>query len=319
MTALEQHIRELDVIFQNPDRYEAHRQAAPVLDRMARNPLIMHDVIRKNLMSDNLFTSKKTAPVIGFDIEIKRNYTFSAHCFFPLPNRAKNISHNWIHHHDHSLLTTINAFGEEGYFSYLFNTDYKYDPQTKRASNLHIEKEFTHSLYNIEFCDAFVPHVVFWPPTLTITYALWSFDHVPKFNAIRDSSFFQAIKGPLKKLIGIFKVEKALDVETETEDRQFAPEGDHFVCVGNKQYAIADNANYLQNLFYILQETGFKDEAFLGNLKMRAQAKERADVVNWIEKLLNGVQIEDLYDPAQLNTPGINFSREAVMAASNSN
>ncbi len=316
MALLESYISQLDKIFKNQSRHASHKIAAPLVLEMCKNKAILYEIIRNNLVDDKLFTNQQHGPVIGFDIVIQRDYTFSAHAFFPVPNRADNISHNWIHHHDHSLLTTGNAFGEKGYKSMLFNMDYHLDPTTKKVTNLKVTKEFSHPLHNIEFIDAFEPHVVYLPSALTITYALWSFDYLPKLDLLRSNPLIKLFKSPLKKIINIFKIEKALAVETETDDRQFATENGEFVCVGNLQYIPTSNATYLQNLFYLLQQVKFDDAIFLSELKKRAAAKGRNDVVELIDKLMNGIPINDEMDYNQFNSKGMNFTYESVLEAS---
>ena len=133
---LQDYIAKLDSIFEGKDRYVSHKEAAPVLLAMAKDISILHEIISNNLEDIKILGMKKQGPVINFDIIIRRNYTFSAHCFMPLPDRAVNMSHNWIHHHDHSLLTSVNVFGNTGYNSLLFEKEYQYDSQTQKVTKL---------------------------------------------------------------------------------------------------------------------------------------------------------------------------------------
>lgn len=312
---LQDYIAKLDQIFSGKDRYESHKAAAPVLLEMAKNISILHEIVTNNLNDDKILGLKKQGPVLNFDIINRRNYTFSAHCFMPLPDRAVNISHNWIHHHDHSLLTSVNAFGKIGYNSLLFNKDYKYDASTQKVTNLKVVKDFYHPLYNVEFVDSFVPHVVLLPPTLTITFALWSFDYLPKNEGIRSNPLLQALKGPIKKIINLFGASEALQIETETQNRQFAAMNGEIVCVGNKLYPYSTIEDYMQNIFYVLQEIGYRDETALESLRVRAELVNRDDIAVWIKKLLQGEKIEDHVDPLFINVPGINFTKEAILEA----
>ena len=312
---LENYIEELDQIFSGPDRYESHKKAAPVLLAMAKDISILHEVVTNNLNDDKILNLKKQGPVINFDIVIRRNYTFSAHCFMPLPDRAVNMSHNWIHHHDHSLLTSANAFGKVGYNSMLFNKDYTYNEETKKVSNLRVEKDFFHPLHNVEFIDSFIPHVVLLPPALTITYALWSFDYVPKNDGLRSNPILQALKEPIKKVISLFGASEVLQIEEETQNRQFAAVDGEIICVGNKQYPTSSREDYMQNIFYVLQEIGYKNAAVLEILKARAALLNRKDILPLVSKLLNGEMIEDFMDPSFINVYGLNFSKEAILDA----
>jgi hypothetical protein len=312
---LENYIAQLDHIFSGKDRYQSHKEAAPVLLAMAKNPAVLHEIVSNNLNDDKILGLKKQGPVLNFDIINKRNYTFSAHCFMPLPDRAVDVSHNWIHHHDHSLLTSVNAFGNIGYNSLLFNKDYSLHASTQKVTNLKIVKDFYHPLYNVEFVDSFVPHVVFLPPTLTITFALWSFDYLPKNEGIRSNPILQALKGPIKGIINFFGASQALQIETETQNRQFAAINGEIVCVGNKLYPYSSSEDYMQNIFYVLQEIGYRHEPTLESLKIRAENDRRKDIAIWIDKLLHGEKIEDHVDPIFMNVPGINFTKDAIVEA----
>jgi hypothetical protein len=316
MMKLQAYISQLDNCFDLNDRYESHKQAAPILLAMAKDRSILYEIISNNIVSDKTFTLKKQGPVIGFDIVIKRNYTFSAHCFFPLPDRAEDVSHNWIHHHDHSLLTSVNAFGDKGYSSFLFNKDYKYDEANNKITNLKIEREFNHPLHNVEFIDAFIPHVVFLPEDLMITYALWSFDYVIKADWIRSNPIAQAFKTPIKKLISLFGAMEKMQIEVETDNRQFAPTEGGFRCMFNKLYPYGSNENYLQNLFYVLQKVGYNEVEALEKLNQLSLNKNRKDVSEWINKLKSNETINDHYDPIYQNIDGLNFTKAAVRAAS---
>lgn len=312
---LQDYITKLDSIFEGKDRYVSHKEAAPVLLAMAKDISILHEVISNNLEDIKILGMKKQGPVINFDIIIRRNYTFSAHCFMPLPDRAVNISHNWIHHHDHSLLTSVNVFGNTGYNSLLFEKEYQYDSQTQKVTKLKIAKDFYHPLHNVEFIDAFIPHVVLLPPTLTITYALWSFDYVPKNDTLRSNPILQALKGPIKKVISLFGASEALQIEEETQNRQFAAINNEIVCVGNKLYPYSTIEDYMQNVFYVMQEVGYQNETSLEVLKKNAKTLHRTDIDAWISKLQNHETIEDHMDPSFMNVHGLNFSKEAIINA----
>jgi hypothetical protein len=308
-------LEQLNSIFKRTFGHEAHKEVAIVLENMSRNKEVLFEIIRENLKKEDLFTQKKLGPAMVLDIMTTRNYVLSGHIFFPVPSRQTNLAHNWIHHHDHSLLTTVNAFGEKGYRSFTFNKDFKYDRINNIVTNLHINKDFQHPIHNVEFVDAFEPHVVFLPGTVTITYALWSFDYKPKYDKLRSSKLFQAFKKPLKKIALLFYTPEELTVEEESNERQFVPEGDHFVNVGNILYTLSDNENLMQNLFYVLQEVGFKDATALEQLRLRAQRLNRTDVLTWIEKLLNNEPIADNFDPNHLLTKGLSFPLEDVVKA----
>ena len=301
-----------DELFEKNSITEAHQKAMPILKIMVDESHILHGVLAKLLLSDCFFKNKRNGPVISFNFETRQNYYLRVNCFFPLPDRSNNIFHNWIHHHESRTLTTINAFGDEGYKGIEFEKNISHDPLLNRTK-LTIKKEFTHLLYNIEHIPSFVPHVVFIPPSLTITSALWSRNSKVS-NVLRHPKLQQISKAPLKKLIRYLGAKKLL-VNKHFHQRQFAPKGTYFTCVGEALYSPSTNANYVLNIFYILQQIGFDNLFLLQSLRNKAICLGRLDLVYLINKYQRNEIINDCYDFAHIETPKINFTREAVIKA----
>jgi hypothetical protein len=304
----------LDELFEKNEPEEAHQKAIPLLKKMVNDPQVLHEALAEALSSDSFFSNSRNGPVIGFNFQTRQHYCLRINCFFPLPDRSNNISHNWIHHHESRILTTINAFGDEGYNSIEFHKNISHDPLSNHVK-LTIKKEFTHKRYNIEHIPPFVPHVVFIPPSLTITYALWS-RNSKIAKVLRHPKLQQISKASLKKLIHRLGAKKLVDrilVNKHFHLRQFAPNDTYFTSVGEVLYSPSTNANYVQNTFYILQQVEFNNPYLLQTLQKKAMRLGRLDVVHLVNKYQRNETINDCYDLAHIETPNINFTREAVI------
>jgi hypothetical protein len=304
-------------IFKNSDHYQSHDNMRCVLTEMAQDETFFDAMVKFNFNNIDFLKRNQKIPVIDFNIASERQFTLSAHCWLPWKDRAINRSANWIHHHDNSLLTSINSYGNNiGYHSFNFNTDYEIDESTNEVYNLKVTKEFHHPYLNIEFCDVYVPHVVYKPADLMITYALWSYDKPVLMDGLRSNPIVQAIKKPAKKIINMIKAEKMLEIETETDHRQFAPnEKGGFSCVGNIQYPESTNENFIHNSIWILKETGYKNEKYLNELKAKFNLINISNHNHLIDNILNNTAFDLVEAPNHINNKGINFSIESLIAA----
>ena len=281
---------------------------------MAQDREILFEAFDLAMHSSDFFRQERNGPVLAARLFENKHFSLLMHCFLPLPNRTDNVSHNWIHHHDNNVLTSANAFGGEGYRSILFDRSYDYDKGTRQA-RLYFDREFQHQLHNVETLDAYVPHVIFIPSELTITFAVWSTMGSPQNPAHHRSRAGRLFKRTVERVGRSLRIHSLIRRAVQTQNRQFAPDGDHFVCVGNRPYAASSNHNFVHNFFYALQQTGYHKTNSLDQLSANASRRGRSDTVDLIKRLLANEPIEDRYEPGHLNTPDVNFSREAVLAA----
>ena len=233
--------------------------------------------------------------------------------FYPLPDRRRDVSHNWIHHHGERILSTVNTHGIAGYDSMLFD---KVAPPYGGSKDyqLRISKEYSHTLHNLELIPALVPHVVFIPDNLTLTLTIWSPERFG-IESLRGMFWAQKLKKSLSGVAGKVNLKRPVKAVVRNSARQFAPVGNTFRNVGHLEYSPSVNSTVMQNIFYLLGQVNFTDESVLQTIKNVATERKRVDVIDLVNKYLAGEIIPDLYDPAHLNTPGINFSRDAIRQA----
>ena len=307
------HLAALKRAFRTSDRYAAHRSAAPILVEMAKDRRVLHAVARQAVRDPAYLQRVRTHALMGFDIEETADFTLVANCFLPLPDRAADISSECIHHHGTLMLSTVAAFGD-GYESMVFKQGFHVDPGTGRT-RMQVEKLYRNELYNVEFIDARTPHIVFFPPRLSITYALWSANQRIPFARLRRSRALQYFKHPIIRVIRALGASKAMAVNV-VEDLDFSLEGDGLYVLHERLYGYTNgtNANFIQNVFHILQQIGFDDRPLLEQLKARCVAAH-PQAVRWIDALLSGEPIPDAFEPAHVNIAKINLRKQDILAA----
>ncbi len=311
-TNLSAGIEKLKKLFRDNDYREAHQKAKEVMLAMAKNENVLFDIIRKNLSQPGFFLQKRINPVIAFEIEKNKDFSITAHCWMPLPDRDTNITHQSVHHHGRLLLTSVSPLGE-GYESVIFKKGYELDKAAGLAK-MNIEKIYKNPKNNIEFIDSNTPHVVFYPNDFSITYAMWSYDKKDgAIASLRQSKFIQANKKAIGKVLNGLGLSKKVGVNT-VEYFDFYPDGQHLHAMQDRvMYPVGSNENFVHNVFYILQKVRFSDTEFIRNLADKLPAEEKAVVETPMKKFLNGESLNDVFDPAHLNIPKINFGKEELL------
>jgi hypothetical protein len=311
---LDTYIEKLKSVFRTNDYRIAHAKSKYILLEMAKDNSVLFEIIKRNLSSPGFFSKKRINPVIAFDIEKNKDFSITAHCWMPLPDRATNISHQSIHHHGRLLLTSVSPLGE-GYESIIFKKEFKMD-KDKGVAEMKIEKKYKNPKYNIEFVDSFTPHVVFYPNDFSITYAMWSYDKKDGVLAtLRQSKFIQNNKKAILKILRKLGALKRVGVNV-LEYFDFYPDGKKIQAMQDRvMYPVGSNENFIHNLFYILQKIGFDDKEFVRKLKTSLTKEEVAVAEKPMDKFLNDVPIEDTFDPIHLNVPKINFSKQQLLSS----
>ena len=306
------YVEKLKSIFHDNDYRMAHQKAKDVLLEMAKDKIILFDIIRQNLSTPGFFSQKRINPVIAFEINKNKDFSITAHCWMPLPDRATDISHQSVHHHGRLLLTSVSPVGE-GYESVIFKKGYELDKQAGLAK-MSIGKIYKNPQYNIEFIDSDTPHVVFYPKDFSITYAMWSYDKKDgALASLRQSKFIQSNKKTIVKLLQRLGLSKKVGVNL-VEYFDFYPENQKLHAMQTRvMYPVGTTQNFVQNVFYILQKVGFPDKEFIHNLKSRLSKEELAVAEHSINKFLNDEPLQDIFDPVHLNIPKINFTKTELL------
>jgi hypothetical protein len=287
----------------------AHRKAAPIFAEMARSRDVLFDIIRKNLGNPDYLRQSRINPVIAMSIGKSDIYEFIFHGWLPLPDRSTAVSHQSIHHHGNLLLTSVSPFGP-GYDSILFKQGIEIDPTTEVAK-LHVAKYYRNGFQNLEFVETDTAHIVFYPPEFSITYAFWTTDRAPAklVSAGKGMNFLRQYKKPIKKALEFVGLSKSLGLNT-TRYLDYYLDGDVIRAMKDRvMYPVGTHANFVQNVFHILQKIGFDDSHFIRNLP-----DSTPEVAQWKAAFLRGDRIDDLFDPVHLNIPKVNISRAGLVS-----
>ncbi len=307
---LDAYIGELRGAFELKDRRAGHERSRTILRQMTNEIEILFEVFRRNMSRPDFFSSVRGNPVIGLPIIEDEKFSLIAHCWLPLPPKAEPTTHQSIHHHGKLLLTSAAAFGP-GYDSIIFKAGFEPDAET-RITHLEVDSYYTNHRHQVEFVDARAPHVVFYPEALSVTYALWSPESPERASKIKRFGFLQKNKKALKAAIdrvglsGILAINKA-------EYLDFYPCDGRIVQMQDRvTYPAGTKANFVQNLFFILQSVGFSDAAFLDRIA-REFPQANPGISPWIQRLRHGERIEDVFEPIHLNIPKVNIPRRELL------
>jgi hypothetical protein len=313
MKDLSAYIEEINAIFRKEeDRYKAHSLCRPLLLEMAKDRSVLYEIIRKNILRPGFWEQKRINPVIALDIEANETVSFVAHCWMPLPDRDTTTTHQSIHHHGKLLLTSVAAFGP-GYESLIFKKGFSIDKSTGLAS-MQLDKVYRNDYLNIEFIDANTPHVVFYPPEFSITYALWTNDAAARSEGLKKIGFINRYKKQLRKAIDFFGLAGLLGLNT-VEYLDFYPENGKIIGMKKRiMYPVGSNASFIKGFFSMLRTVEYPDMASL-----RASAKDAGNNKALIEQLITALEsksmLEDDFEKSHLSIEFINLKKRALAEA----
>jgi hypothetical protein len=288
-----------------PDKHTAHRDAGRILQDMAASPAVFAEILARHLTTPGALSTPHY-PVVSMAIEASPDFDVVANCWIPLPDADTDVSTKAIHHHGEMLLTTVNAFGH-GYVHWQFTT-----PEPAAGANecsMRLTERALHGAGSVAFVDAYVPHVPFYPPSLTITYALWSTrrrstwkDRVKRVPALRRRS------AALRRLAVSLGLKDALELKV-VRDFDYCPAGDVFITMQDREeFARGPVEDYLYSLFHVIQQTG--NEAAAPAVRARLDAvgdRDRPLVARLLADLEAGRPIGGRLSPGHYGVPFANF------------
>lgn len=307
---LDSYIQAITSLFKKNQPRVAHALAKDLFLAMAKDKRILFEIVTRNLLSKDFFLKKRINPVIAFNIIDNPYITIVAHFWLPLPDRRTDITHQSIHHHGRLLLTSVAPYGP-GYNSFIFKKGFSINPDTEET-NIQVDKEYHNPLYNLEFIDTYTPHVVFYPNELSVTYAAWTYDKRSTLDKIRKNPFLQKNKQFLIRMLNYFK---GLNTVVNTiEYLDFYPDKNKILGMKERvMYPVGSNENFIQNVFYILQQIGYSDFEELKKILAAYPDKIKQQGFALISQMEAGQSIQNIFDPVHLNIEKINFSREDLL------
>lgn len=290
------------------NRFDFHQKAGEVLVKMANEKEFWFEVFKQNL-SDKGYLNRAWSmyDIPFFYVYENDDFYVKAHLFVPLQSYEPNVMASAIHHHNNYLITTYAAFGS-GYETMLFEKDFTINPQTKEV-NLKIRTHFTQQQKPLHTVDAWEPHVVINPTSLSATLVIWSPDKKRKTDSLRSNPVLKFFKTPLRKVIYLLGLDKNVGIAAR-ETYQFYPQNGKFYAIPEDEYFAPTRSQIgpevndysIQTVFAFMQRMGFNDKGFL------MQLKSNEDVPlyfhKWIDMLLNDERIPDTFAKDTINVPG---------------
>jgi hypothetical protein len=302
------------IFSEGDDMYENHRKIIPLLHEMAADKNILFDIIRYNLGQPDFFKNTRTYSTFTLNILETNDITFVVNIFPALPDRKTNVSFQSVHHHGNLLLSTVAAFGP-GYKAITFKKGFEID-KTTGTTKMSLEKIYQNTLHNFDFIDVQTPHIVFYPESISATYALWSKDTKKVTgNALKKIPVVTKFKKQLRTIIKTFRLQKLAGI-TNVEYYDFYPDNGKLIAMKERIHynsTEGTNQNFIQNIFHFVQQTRFDDLEFLKTLSAKSSTPPFAK--QCIEDILAGKKIEDEFIDAFLNVPKVNLLFEEIIAA----
>lgn len=301
------------------DRRVFHNLTGELLLRMAADKNFWIEVFKQNLTDKGFLSRKWTMYEIPF-LYVYENDDFylKVHLFVPLKNYEAKVMASAIHHHNNYLITTHAAFGS-GYETILFEKSFTVNEQTKEV-NLKIREHFTQQEKPVHTVDAWEPHVVINPISLSATLVVWSPDKKRATDSLRGNPILKAMKVPLRKLIYALKMDKKVGIAAK-ETYQFYPKDGKFYAIPEDDFFAPTRAQVgpevddysIQTVFAFIQRMGFNDKQFLEELKKSIDTPQY--YIKWIDMILEGKEIPDTYAKDTINVPGGKVYLEEILRA----
>jgi hypothetical protein len=310
---LDRYVRRLCATFKaSGDKHEAHRRSRDVLAEMSADPAVLPAVFESFLGTPGVL-NRRHYPVVGMNIALNPHFSLDANCWITLPGGETNVSTKAIHHHGELLLTTVTAFGP-GYEHWTFQRPELIDPGRELYALRLIERA-AHPLHHVAFVDSYIAHLPMYPPSLSITLALWSGRRPTTWkDYVKRVPLLKKNEAGLKRLAKRVGLVGALDLKM-VEYFDFYPVDGGFKGMRERQeFGRGPNEDYLFSLFHVLQRTGNEGlaTAVQRQLDSGAPPDNVSRVRALIEDLRAGRAIEGRLSEGHYGVPHANFSAEAI-------
>lgn len=303
------------------DRYKFHEAVKPLLLKMGNDNEFLKSVIRRNLNDPGYLHQEWSLYNIPyFHVYETDDFVLKIHLFPGAEKYVPGIAAHAIHHHNNYILTT-NAFFGSGYESILFDKNVSVDAETLRTQ-MSISKHFHQKDWNPSMVDAWEPHIVFIPETLSATMLIWTPEKKRATDTLRNVKWLKMVKTPLRKLIQLFKLENVFGIaKGKTYQWYTAPDGKGFMAIEEEEYFAPTKAakgesarEYcMQILFSFLQKANLVEVDFLQQV---ANNPATPDFYKpWLQKLISGEHIPEVYHRTEINIPQKSYTLDDIKNA----
>lgn len=304
-----------------PDRLEFHTRVKPLLAKMAQDKDFLKRAVRRNFDDPGYLNQEWTMYNIPyFHVHETDDFVLKIHLFPRDENYVPGHAAHAIHHHNNYLLTTYAFFGS-GYETFLFD---KHVPKDANGHfDLKVTKHFHQKDHNPSMVDAWEPHVVFSPESLSATLLIWTPEKKRTTDALRNMGLLKAIKTPLRKVIQMLGMEKQFGIaEAVTLQYYPVPSGKGFVGVREEEYFAPSKAEKgdhvneycMRMIFSFLQKADLVESDYLQSLISKKTLP--AHFKHWMGKVVAGETIEEVFHRKEINIPQKNYDINDILRAS---
>jgi hypothetical protein len=313
---LDRYTDRLTAIFKrSSSKHEAHEKSRAILHEMSGDPAVLPAVFRGHIETPGTFNTRHY-PVVSMNIALNPYYSLVANCWITLPGGETNISTKAIHHHGDLLLTTVTAFGP-GYEHWTFHKPQLVDA-SRELYSLRLIERAAHPLHHVAFVDSDIPHLPMYPPSLSITLALWSSKKATTWkDRLKRVPWLKRNEAALRRVARRLGMVRALDIKI-VEYFDFYPTDDGFKGMKEREeFGRGPNEDYLYSLFHILQRTG--NEGLGAAVERQLAAGTPMDnpalVRSLLDELRAGRPIAGRLSPGHYGVPFANFTADAIERA----
>ena len=304
-----------EIFKQVPDKREAHRRSRGVLGDMAVDASVVTDILRRHLSQPEALNSRHY-PVVAVTVEENPYYTLVMHGWIPLPDGASDVTTKAIHHHGTMLLTSVTAFGP-GYEHWMFSRPQPVDPE-RELYTMRVIEHGPHPLHHCAFVDAYIAHVPLYPASFTITLALWSGSARTTWkDVLKRLPMMKGREAELRRLAVRVGLAPALELKV-VDYFDFYPAAGGFKGMKERiEFDRGPNADYLQSLFHVVQQTGNEALGDLveGHLEADRALEDAGLVRQLLGRLRQGHRIDGRLSPCHVGISHANFSRRDIERA----
>ena len=243
------------------DKHEAQAVGRTVLGDMSAEPGLLKAVLAHHLTKKGALDIRHY-PVLSINLDLNPYFGLDANCWIPHPSRSTRISTKSIHHHGNMLLSTATVFGP-GYEHWTFHPPEVIDP-AQGLFRLRLIERVPHPVGHVAFVDRQIAHLPMYPPSLSITLALWSNCFPTTWrDRLKRIGFLKRNEELLRRLAAATGLVRALDLKI-VEYYDYYPTVGGFQGMKERcEFPRTCNEDYLYSLFHVLQETRNADLAGL--------------------------------------------------------
>jgi hypothetical protein len=165
----------------------------------------------------------------------------------------------------------------------------------------------------VAFVDARTPHLPVYPPSLTVTLALWSSEHPTTWkDRVKRIPVLKRNERSLRRIAGRLGLSRTLELKI-VEDFDFCPVDGGFRNIRDRlEFERGPNEDHLHSLFHVLQATGNEALAKVAEERLATPLKSPAIVKALIADLESGRKITGRLSKGHYDVPYANFTTDAI-------